>query len=578
MKLDIYSQQILAEDGFEIQGTELIARVEPRSFYQADFKQIIESSVDVEEILPKLTPMGQKMAQFLNWHSYPFRNYSFEEFVSEFFWRRKLTRFILNNPEKFYPVEVPFSGLVNDEWVEETQTKYLTGHFKSAWALANALAFEGVKTVQKAIAFCNTYTQFQDPNRSWNSSKQIEPVLVARVATEPRLKRLPYRYKKQFLFLHMGAYLGYPQYIDKNKNLSTRKIIDYIDSCSLIFQLGLSSYDPIDLSIYPTLIEKVEKAFSVNGYTITSVMDLIHHWNGWKLSKGQWKVIEALVSLPMNYLYEQFGQDPLDVEKILGYLDPKLVCRNIFGSEAKTLVASFKEANLTQIRWAEALQPCIEGGNIDVTNKVLKVDCLPLEDKNTSVECRNFLNHIGWKPALRMLQKQTYKYRGEEYPVQEFLIRDTGYLFNQLTHLLRHPPELGRVQCWLSIHEQLSKEYVALTPDEVLPIHSLVKGLDGVASIEKNWTIRVPKNTRELKYYGEYLKFCIGGYGPYVQRGGIILLIEDGKGMPAYGIQIDPKPNGRGDIIQFYGARNSHPDRTDQDGIEDTLRQAKVIL
>lgn len=585
MKLDIYTQQVLTEDGFCFNGSELIAPIEPRRFYQGDYHALLDRAVEIEELLPELTPMGQKMARFLNFNTNlfitdPYReriHKPYEEFLTAFFWRRKLTGFILNNPEYFYPKEIETSEYIDGDWTK-TQTKYLDGHFNSPWALANALADKGINNIADAIAFCDTYVKFQDPNRSFGSSKQINPFLVARVATEPRLKRLPYRCKKQFLFLHMDQYLGYPEYIDKN--LSTQKIIDYIDSCSLIFQLRLSPYEATDLSVYPTLMEKISKAFFLdygNRTAINSIMDLVSYWNGSKLSKGQWKVIEELADLPAKYLYEQFGQEPLDIEKILGYLDPKLVCRTLFGSDAKTIIASFKEANLTQIKWAEALQPSING-NIDVSRKILKVDCLPIEDKQTFVECKNFLNHLGWKPALRMLGKQTYKYRGEEHPVQEFLIRDTGYLFNQLTHLLGETPELGRVQCWLSVHENLSRQFIDITPDEVLPTHSLVKGLDGVASIKKNWTIIVPKNTRELKYYGEYLSFCIGGYGPYVQRGGIILLIEDGKGMPKYGIQIDPKPNGRGEIVQFYGVRNSYPEQCDREQIEETLKQAKVLF
>lgn len=89
MRLDIYSQQILTEEGYSINGGELKAPHRP--FTQGDYEFLLNGG-DIHE-LTDLSPMGKKMAwnAFNQWGQWEKRA-SFKKFIKNFFFARKLTR------------------------------------------------------------------------------------------------------------------------------------------------------------------------------------------------------------------------------------------------------------------------------------------------------------------------------------------------------------------------------------------------------------------------------------------------------------------------------------------------------
>lgn len=109
-------------------------------------------------------------------------------------------------------------------------------------------------------------------------------------------------------------------------------------------------------------------------------------------------------------------------------------------------------------------------------------------------------------------------------------------------------------------------------PDEALPIPAGWERVDGLCSIDGAWTLEFPKRVATLKYYGETLRNCVGGYGPAIKFGRSVIFVVREKGLLTHCVEISS-----GSVNQFYRSGNSSADWGIRESVEVALRQAKLI-
>ena len=262
---------------------------------------------------------------------------------------------------------------------------------------------------------------------------------------------------------------------------------------------------------------------------------------------------EHSLGLPFGFLIEVWGSyrtATLDkvIEKMTGYLNPADVCQHYFGCKGKATIKAFSNCiGKNQWKWASALA----AGKPDLVQKYLSLPtCIEFEP-----DAVELLKGLGDGPALRMVATTTFKVRGEVKPVETFHIKDSGYLWNNI----QEKPELGRVRCWLSLHEDLTRQFVKEQPNESLKVHPGWQQLNGLCAVDGTWEIELPSDTSTLKYWGEKLHHCVGGYGPKINNGDCVIFAIKINGIVKYTVEMCPISGGRWDCEQFYGERNSHP-------------------
>lgn len=249
-----------------------------------------------------------------------------------------------------------------------------------------------------------------------------------------------------------------------------------------------------------------------------------------------------------EYLDEPEG-DPESIRLIESlaaeYGTAKDSCLRLFGVAGKRtqrLLSSTKDS--VNWKWAAA----IAYGNADAVQKVLSMNSI-IEWEPEAVD---FLLSLPMQARLRLLQKTTFKYRRGTYEVSRNHIRDTGYLWKNIA--IAAMPDLGRIRCWFSIHETLAAAFVEQLPDEPLPIPQGWDAIDGLCSINGDWSLHLPKSVDELKYYGKSLNNCVGGYGPAIKSGRSVIVGVRERGILTHCIEVSG-----GRIQQFYAAGNSPP-------------------
>jgi hypothetical protein len=173
---------------------------------------------------------------------------------------------------------------------------------------------------------------------------------------------------------------------------------------------------------------------------------------------------------------------------------------------------------------------------------------------------------------MKMLQTFTYKHHGEEHSLNDFHYKDTGMLFNNLVRE-GHTPELGRVRCWLTSHEVLARQYVRYLPNEPVKIPQGWERVQGLCAVDGSWRIELPTSTAELKYWGETLSNCVGGYGRNINEGQSIVFVVYWQGTLKYCAEV----NNNKRIAQFYGQRNSSPIWSEKDSVCYALEQAGLL-
>jgi hypothetical protein len=288
--------------------------------------------------------------------------------------------------------------------------------------------------------------------------------------------------------------------------------------------------------------------------------------NGWDTAKPfMYRHIEGILDLPNRLLK---GSESLD--DLYRYLDPNQVLIECFQINTKSLRKAWdnaiKNADNSVIKWAIALAP---KGNSDIACHLLNMEWSIAYYE----ECVPMLQTLQYHTAIRMLQTTTYKNRGEVHQLQDFHFKDTGMLYNNIIQS-GNEPHLGRVRCWLTLHEELGRQYIKTQPDSPVTVNKWWQPLNGLSGIKGDWRIQLPTSTAELKWYGEQLKNCVGGYGNKINNGGCVVFVVYWHNTLKYCVEIDSS----GEVDQFYGHHNSSPVWEEKELICNILRDdAKLI-
>lgn len=276
-------------------------------------------------------------------------------------------------------------------------------------------------------------------------------------------------------------------------------------------------------------------------------------------------------ALPWNDLKWSKNQDQL-LLGLIDFLSPQKACEHLFGTTGKATVKAFQNSSPTPRKWAMVLV----NGNADLLQKYLNLqEDLVIGFQEDAIA---FLKSLSPEVALRMLQTTTFKVRGEVNDVDSNLVRDAGYLWNQLNKDGTGAPELGRVRCWLTVHETLAKEYVRRQPDYELKVNPDFKRVQGLCAVDGSWELEIPTCNAQLKLWGEQLSHCIGGYGQAVNSGRSIILAVREQGRVTHTIEMTKPNHDLGYLLcqQFYGYRNTPaPDKL-RDSVLKALKQANL--
>jgi hypothetical protein len=248
---------------------------------------------------------------------------------------------------------------------------------------------------------------------------------------------------------------------------------------------------------------------------------------------------------------------PQMTNAIVTYGDPEKACKALFGVNGKATVKAFKSASKDAWRWAAALT----FGNADAVQKVLGMT----QQIVWEPEAVDFLNSLPMVSRLRMLQATEFKCRGQLQPISSDHVRDTGYLWANI----QEKPELGRVRCWFSVHEELAVAFVKELPDEEIPVPGDWGRVDGLAAVDGSWELEFPKRVATLKYWGQVLRNCIGSYGNAIKQGRSVIFAVRQHGQLTHCVEMSG-----GYCRQFYAAGNSSPDERIEEAVLAALSQA----
>lgn len=457
----------------------------------------------------------------------------------------------------------------------------------------------GVRFAWQAERFCSLYKEVCAEKRSWGSCYQPDHSAVFKLATTPNYNRLPIWVKKVLVNSYNPIQTNrvgniwrlidcaktwkqapaLPKGIaEKVGQMSVRSRIlagmawDKVNSGSL-FLNHQDNYQKWDTTV--SRAEIVARFWAhFKRLSNLSTLALIGEWFDNHAAYENWcqfrVLIEQSLGLPFEFLKDIWGsyKDATAekiIEKMAGHLNSADVCEHYFGTRGKATQRAFAVCvGKNQWKWAKALA----FGNPDLVQKYLALpNCIEFEP-----DAVNLLLAIGDAPALRMVSITTFKVRSEVKPVEKFHVKDSGYLWNNL----QAKPELGRVRCWLSLHEDLARQFIKEQPDEALKIHPDWQPLNGLCALDGSWEIEIPYSTSLLKYWGEKLSHCVGGYGPKINKGDCVIFGVKADGIIKYTVEMCP---GRGEkqnwyCNQFYGERNSSAPHKIKRAVLDALSQA----
>lgn len=247
-------------------------------------------------------------------------------------------------------------------------------------------------------------------------------------------------------------------------------------------------------------------------------------------------------------------------EAIIQYASPAIACQTLFGVSGKATIKAFQNSDRDRWNWAKA----IAYGDADAVQKILNLgECVSYQP-----DAINFLKSLPMQSRIRLLQATTFKYRGQINPISDDHVRDTGYLWSNI----QNKPELGRIRCWFSVHETLAAAYVAELPDEALPIPQGWEKVNGLCAVDRSWELEFPRRVATLKYYGQALRNCVGGYGNAIKSGRSVIFVVREQGVLTHCVEISD-----GYVRQFYRSGNSEPDYTVKESVIKALEQAKLL-
>lgn len=275
----------------------------------------------------------------------------------------------------------------------------------------------------------------------------------------------------------------------------------------------------------------------------------------------QTKQAESILFLPMGSL-----KGISSVEILRDYFSPQESLQGLFGVSSKSLVKTWeKGVELSTLKWAIELAP---SQNIDWINKFLALETtIPFYG-----ECVDFLKSLAPSKAMALIQILDYKSRGVVIPLEDCHYKDTGLMYSNLLKK-GYQPELGRVRCWFTTHEELARQAISLLPDEKVTNHPKYQPINGLSAVDKSWVIELPSSTAQLKYWGETLHNCVGGYGDQINGQRTVVFVVKFHQTLKYCVELSP----HGDVRQFYGQRNSQPVEDERDAVLSALRDARLV-
>jgi hypothetical protein len=473
---------------------------------------------------------------------------------------------------------------------------------------SGALLDIGIRYEWQAERFLNLYKEVMNPKRSWDSCYQVHKPVVLAIATTPNFNRLPLWVKK--VMVNANAF----EVNDRIGNIwrlpdcarawkwcgdLPKGIAERIGRMSVKSRfLAKLAWEGINQGVstgwkgYHSLGWKSPyHAETYNRHELTmafwakfrelsrmSFVELLPlfmvYGNGDRYAKKYYQtLLEVVLNLPHESLpWTDLNQSKNSDQLLLGlvdFLSPAKACEHLFGTAGKATVRAFQNSSPTPRKWAMVLV----NGNADLLQKYLN---LP-EDSviGFQEDAIAFLKSLSPEVALRMIQTTTFKVRGEVNPVDNNLVRDTGYLYKQLGETDGGFPELGRVRCWLTVHETLAKEYVRRQPDYELKVNPDFKRVQGLCAVDGSWELEIPTCNAQLKLWGEQLSHCVGGYGQAVNSGRSIILAVREQGRVTHTVEMIKAGNSYS-CQQFYGYRNSSAPDNLRSSVLNALSQANL--
>jgi hypothetical protein len=433
----------------------------------------------------------------------------------------------------------------------------------------------GIRFAWQAERFCRLYSEVCNESRPWGSCYQPSHAKVKAIALTKNYNRLPLWVKKQMINSSVWVQTEGGRIGNVWRLLDCAKAWKWCPDLPKGISERIGKLSPKMRSLAPIAwgqghySQPDRKAMfwaNLNELSKMSLRQIFSQDASWDAYQAQ-RIIEIHAGLPYKFLSTVAGlpaKGKIETTEILDwiavYSSPSDACLHLFGCRGKATIEAFKSCqNRDAIRWAIALGI----KNPDLLQKIFALtECVVYQ--NEAVE---FLKQLKPETALRMIATTTFKVRGEDKPVEDFLVRDTGYLWAQI----KTKPDLGRVRCWLSVHEDLAKIFVAEQPDEALPISAKWQPLQGLSAIDGSWAIELPTRTGTLKLWGEQLRNCVGGYGPRIKRGDCVVFGVRIKGIVRYVVEMV-----HGNCQQFKGDRNSEAPWAIKESVLSALRDAGV--
>lgn len=474
----------------------------------------------------------------------------------------------------------------------------------------------GIRFDWQAERFLNLYKEVMNPKRSWGSCYQVDKEKVLAIATTPNYNKLPLWVKKAMVNANafevnsdrIGNIWRLPDCArawkwcgDLPKGIAERigrmpvksRVLakfaweEIIEKRSVAWQsfnkVNWTEWDGTPISRHELTMEFWA---TFRAYSRANFGELLPYIMGDEkgersrsgysrehyIKKHYQTLLEVALNLPHESLpWTKLNQSKNSDQLLLGlvdFLSPAKACEHLFGTTGKATVKAFQSSSPTPRKWAMVLV----SGNADLLQKYLN---LP-EDSilGFQEDAIAFLKSLSPEVALRMIQTTTFKVRGEVHPVDSNIVRDTGYLFKRLEDN-GGVPNLGRVRCWLSVHETLAKEYVSRLPDFPLKVNPDFQRVQGLCSVDGSWEIEIPTCNAQLKLWGQQLSHCVGGYGEAVNSGRSIILAIREYGRVTHTIEMVKAGNSYS-CQQFYGYGNSSAPKELRGSVLDALAQANL--
>lgn len=466
----------------------------------------------------------------------------------------------------------------------------------------------GIKTGWQARRFYDLYREVQVKDRPWGSCYQVRQVKVLALATTPNFNRLPMWVKKGLVeyapYIHTERVGNIWRLLDCvrawkwNSNLPkgiAEKIGKRPARSRILAALAWHEIGGPNFAAYRnrgwvdseydydqdcTVEWDVSRSDIVNKFWLKyrelerkPLASLLENIMDWRLEWGSHKtrsVMEIFLGLPYESLADEWVIGPRHeddrkkpssdriLEIICTYGSPKDACKHLFGVSGKGTVKAFQQCQSKDAwKWASALAQ----GNADAVQKILAMDSLIAWEPDAV----DFLLSLPMVSRLRMLQATTFRYRGQTCEITPDHVRDTGYLWKNI----QNKPELGRIRCWFSVHETLAAAFVKELPDEALPIPAGWERLDGLCAVDGSWELEFPKRIATLKYYGEILHNCVGGYGPAIKQGRSVIFVVREQGQLTHCVEYEGHT-----CRQFYRAHNGNPDYGVKESVQGAIAQA----